>query len=111
MSFLDEVRQDCLEAESDLGSATMNWSGTSYPVAATLTRRGAILVIGGKEVEIRLTLRVRMSGNRSGGGSWEFTDLPKQGELVIYKDTTYRIAQVNRAHTSFLEIDLMDRNR
>lgn len=109
--FLTEVQRDCQEAERDLGSATMLWSGNSYPVAASLIRRGAMLVIGGKEVEIKLTLRVRYSGITSAGRAWEFTTLPKQGERVTHKDTIYRIAQVNNAHETFIEIDLMDVNR
>jgi hypothetical protein len=115
LSFLSEVQADCLEAERDLGLAYMIWRGNSYPVAQSTVRRGATLIIGGKEEEIKLTLRVRYSGTTSGGRVWEFTTdeggKPKQGELVIYKDITYRIAQVNNAHEAFLEIDLMSRNR
>jgi len=106
--FLDEVRADCEEAETDLGGKTMTWSGGSYPVAPSLIRRGAVLVVGGKEVEIKLTLRVRFAGT-----GWEFTGetLPKQGQLVTYGARSYRIAQVNNAHEAFMEIDLMDNNR
>ncbi len=113
--FLDEVANDCQEAETDLGGRSMAWNGATYPVAGTLVRRGAVLVIGGKEVEIKLTLRVRYAGTRAGGQTWTFDTLPKQGERVSYptSGTTieYRIAQVNNAHDTFLEIDLMDINR
>lgn len=108
--FLDEIAADCLEAETDLGAKTMVWSGSTYPCASTLVRRGAVLVIGGKEVEITLTLRVRYTGIRN-GATWELTTLPKQGERVVFNSITYRIAQVNNAHSAFLELDLMDNNR
>ncbi len=109
--FLDEIAADCIEAETDLGAKTMVWSDVSYPVASTLVRRGAVLVIGGKEVEIKLTLRVRYEGTRSNGLTWEIATLPKQGEKVVFNSITYRIAQVNNAHNAFLELDLMDNNR
>lgn len=111
--FLDEVTEDCREAETDLGGKTMTWSGGNYPVAPSLVRRGAVLVVGGKEVEIKLTLRVRWSGTKTSGQPWEFsTDaMPKQGQLVGYGSQNYRIVQVNNAHEAFLEIDLMDANR
>lgn len=121
--FLDQVQADCLEAETDLGSRLMVWtsqtpgttgSGLTYPVAPTLIRRGAVLVVGGKEVEIKLTLRVRFAGTRASGQAWEFDTLPKQGDRVTYPSTSgtdYRIAQVNNAHGAFLEIDLTDVNR
>lgn len=113
MSFLDDVKADCLEAESDLGNRVMTWNGFNYPAAPSTVRRGAILVIGGKEVEIKLTLRVRYDGTKSNGQTWDFgaADLPKHGELVTFNSIVYRIAQVNNAHSTFLEIDLMDRNR
>lgn len=113
MSFLSEVQRDCLEAERDLGGATMRWNEASYPTAQSTVRRGATLVIGGKEVEIKLTLRVRYSGITAGGRTWEFEPdtMPRQGERVHYKNKDYRIAQVNNAHETFLEIDLIDVNR
>jgi len=111
MSFLDDVKADCTEAETDLGSRVMTWNSFDYPAAASTIRRGAVLVIGGKEVEIKLTLRVRYDGTKSNGQTWEFTTLPKQGELVTYESIAYRIAMVNNAHSTFLEIDLADRNR
>jgi len=108
--FLDEVASDCVEAETDLGAQTVTWNGAIYPVASTLVRRGAVLVIGGKEVEIKLSLRVRYTGTRA-GITWELTTLPKQGERVIYKSITYRIAQVIDAHGAFVELDLAEINR
>lgn len=113
MSFLSEVQRDCIEAERDLGGASMRWDGALYPVAQSTVRRGATLVIGGKEVEIKLTLRVRYSGMTTDGRSWEFTadTMPKQGQQVEYKAKNYRIAQVNNAHETFLEIDVIDVNR
>ena len=109
--FLDEVAADCLEAETDLGGFTATWNGSSYPCASSLVRRGAVLIIGGKEVEIKLTLRIRYEGTRANGLAWEFTTLPKQGERVVFKSINYRIAQVSNAHESFIELDLMDVNR
>ena len=108
--FLDEVAADCVEAETDLGAQTVTWNGAIYPCASTLVRRGAVLVIGGKEVEIKLSLRVRYTGTRA-GVTWELTTLPKQGERVIYKSITYRIAQVSDAHGAFVELDLAEVNR
>ncbi len=111
--FLDEVAEDCKEAETDLGGRTMVWAEKTYTVAPSLIRRGAVLVIGGKEVEIKLTLRVRWSGTNADGVAWAFTadDMPKAGEKVYYAPRNYRIAQVNDAHGAFLELDLMDANR
>ena len=111
--FLDEVAADCQEAETDLGSKTMVWFEKTYTVAPSLIRRGSVLVIGGKEVEIKLTLRVRWAGVSSSGRVWEFTsdEMPKAGEKVYFAPKYYRIAQVNDAHGAFLEIDLMDANR
>lgn len=113
--FLDEVAADCAEAENDLGLPVMVWNSQSITCAATLTKRGAVLVIGGKEVEIALTLRVRWSGTNAAGREWEFTTaengMPKAGERVNYKGKNYRIAAVNDAHGAFLEIDLIDVNR
>jgi hypothetical protein len=45
--------------------------------------------------------------------AWEFTAdaMPKEGQDVTYGGKTYRIAQVNDGHQSFLEILLMDANR
>lgn len=113
MSFLDDVKADCLEAEADLGNRTMLWSGFSYPVAQSTIRKGAVLLVGGREVEIKLTLRVRYDGTKPSGQTWDFSlaDLPKHGDIVHYLGTDYRIAQVNNAHSTFLEIDLADRNR
>ena len=108
--FLDEIAADCVEAETDLGAQTMTWNGLIFPCASTLVRRGAVLVIGGKEVEIKLTLRVRYTGTRA-GVTWELETLPKQGERVVFKSVSYRIAQVSSAHEAFIEIDLMDVNR
>lgn len=111
--FLDEVMADCEEAETDLGGKTMTWREGVYPVAPSLIRRGAMLVVGGKEVEIKLTLRVRWSGTSTDGGTWSLDAdaLPKQGQTLVYGGKTYRIAQVNNAHEAFIEIDLMDNNR
>lgn len=111
--FLDEVAGDCTEAENDLGLPVLVWNGQSITCAATLTKRGAILVIGGKEVEISLTLRVRWSGTNAAGRPWELTadTLPKSGDRVTYKGKPYRIAQVSDAHGAFVEIDLIDTNR
>ena len=115
--FLNEVAADCAEAEADLGLPVMVWNnGTrnvSATVAATLTKRGAVLVIGGKEVEITLTLRVRWTGTNAAGVAWEFTEAvkPKAGERLTYKGKPYRIAQVSDAHGAFLEIDVIDVNK
>jgi hypothetical protein len=117
--FLDEVQTDCLEAETDLGGKTLAWaargeSPLTYPGASTTLKRGATLVIGGKEVEITLTVRVRWSGTTATGRAWSFgemTDLPKQGDRITWGGKPYRIAQVTNAHDTFLEIDLMDVNR
>lgn len=110
-SFLDEVASDLSEAETDLGGEMMTWNAQRYPVAASLVRRGAVLVVGGKEIEIKLTLRVAYEGRTTAGRDWEFSTLPKHGERVTFNDINYRIAQVNNAHSAFLEIDLMDANR
>ena len=108
--FLKEVAADCVEAESDLGEKTMVWMQLHYPVASTLLRRGSVLVVGGREVTITMTLRVRYAGIRN-GATWEFVVLPKSGERVNYGGKDYRIAQVNNAHSAFLELDLMDVHR
>jgi len=55
--------------------------------------------------------KVDLDGTKSNGQTWEFTTLPRQGETVTFSSIVYRIAQVNNAHSTFLEIDLMDRNR
>lgn len=115
--FLNEVAEDCRAAEEDLGQPTMVWhDGTrnvTATVAGTLTKRGAILVIGGKEVEITLTIRVRWSGTNAAGVAWLFTEAvkPKSGDRITHKGKPYRIAQVGDAHGAFLEIDLIDVNR
>lgn len=111
--FLDEVAEDCKDSESDLGSRKMVWKEVTCIVAPSLIRRGSMLVIGGKEVEIKLTLRVRWSGTNDAGVVWEFTTsaMPKAGEKVYYLTKSYRIAQVNDAHGVFMEIDLIDDNR
>ncbi len=115
--FLDEVAADCAEAENDLGLPVMVWNdgekNVTATVAATLTKRGAVLVIGGKEVEIALTLRVRWSGTNAAGTEWEFTAelMPKAGQRVTYKGKPYRIAQVSDAHGAFMEIDVIDPNK
>lgn len=111
--FLNEVRQDCTEAETDLGGRTMVWLGKTYPVAPTVVRRGRTLIVGGHEVDITATLRVRWEGTNSAGTAWEFTAeaMPRSGDLLNYGGKTYRIAQVNDGHQSFLEILLMDTNR
>lgn len=111
--FLDEVAADCVEAEADLGGYSMNWSGVAYPAAATTLKRGAVLVIGGKEVEITITLRVRWTGTNAAGVQWEWTadTMPKTGDKVTWKGKTYRIAAVNNAHETFVEFDLIDANR
>lgn len=102
MSFLSEVKADCLEAETDLGAKTAIVNGITYSVAATLTRRDTILVIGGQEVEIKLTLRIRWT---------EGDTLPAAGQRVTFNSVIYRIAQVSNAHFAFLEIACTEVNR
>lgn len=108
--FLDEVSADCLEAETDLGGKLMTWNGDDYPCAASLVMRGSSLIVGGREVELRITLRVRRSGSFD-GRTWTFTSFPKHGDRVTYGGTDYRIALVDNAHEAFLQIHLMDVNR
>jgi len=110
--FLDEVSDDCLEAETDLGEKTMVWNGDEYPVAPSLVARNTTLVVGGREVEIRITLRVRVSGKWD-GGTWAFQpqSMPKHGQRVTYGGIDYRIAAVDNGHETILQIHLMDVNR
>lgn len=102
-----------MAAETDLGGKTMVWLGGTYPVAPTVVRRGRTLIVGGFEVDITATLRVRWEGTNGSGVAWEFTAdaMPKAGQDVTYGGKTYRIAQVNDGHQSFIEILLMDANR
>lgn len=109
--FLDGVAEDCKEAERDLGTAlgprTVTWDGADYDCAPSLIRRGTFVVIGGREEEIKLTLRVRNKGV-----DWDFRDaIPKSGQRVVYGLVPYRILQVNQAHGAFMEWDLGSINR
>jgi hypothetical protein len=108
--FLDEVAADCSEAENDLGAKLMTWGDNDYPVAASLVARDSSLIIGGREVSIRLVLRVRISGSQD-GMTWKFNTLPVHGQRVTYGGIDYRIAAVDNAHETFLQIHLMDVNR
>lgn len=117
--FLDQVRADCAEAETDLGGQTFSWAPAgetvkAYPCAPTTQRRGAMLVIGGQEIDISLTLRVRYSGRTAAGRTWDFGDLtaiPKKGDRLIFGGKNYRIVDVVNAHGAFLEINCQDANR
>lgn len=109
--FLNEIAEDCKAAEADLGTDTgprvVTYLDVDYECAPSLIRRGTTVVVGGREVEIRLTLRIRNKGD-----DWNFASSPpKSGATVIYQTVTYRIAQVNHAHGAFMEWDLMDANR
>ena len=106
MSFLDEIREDCAEAESDLGNQSLTWNGTDYPCAQSTLRRGETLIVGGKDVEIRFTVRVRVRGD-----GWVLNPIPKSGQRATYQSKEYRIGNVNDAHRAFVEIDLIDPNR
>ena len=111
MNFLDEIAEDCKIAETDLGSATVTYNEVEYPAAATLIRRGTTVIIGGREVDIKLTLRVRNKGENE-DGAYNFGQTPpKSGDKVTFQAVTYRIATVNHAHGAFMEWDLIDAAR
>ena len=112
-NFLDDIAEDCKEAENDLAIGNgdpqfVEWNGGEYDCAPSLIRRGTMIVIGGREVEIKLTLRVRHKGD-----GWDFAmAVPKSGDLVVLNGVeNYRIAQVDRANGAFMQLDLMSPNR
>ena len=104
--FTDCIADGNAEAEFDLDSPVFMWNGEEYGCAPSTTRRGNTLVIGGSEVDIKLTLDVRLKTD-----DWTISTLPKSGERVKFSGVEYRILDVVSKHGATMELVLGDVNR
>lgn len=86
-----------------MDSPALTWNGDPVACVPSSTRRGTVIIIGGVEAEIRLTLIARVA---------LFTGTqPTAGKPVTYGGTVYRIAAVTKTLGGNYELDLMDANR
>jgi len=85
--------------EVALGSPTLTIGATSYLCVPSLLRRGNLLVIGGKEATVALTLLVRRD---------VLATSPALGSKLTHGGVTYRVLHVSTAPGgSHWELDLM----
>lgn len=84
------------------GSPVFTWLGTDYDCTASTLRRGTVLIVGGLEAEIALTLSVVISEMEDAASQ------PTAGKTLIYDSVTYRIARVGKiVGSSHYEIELI----
>lgn len=93
MSRLSEaITRGNTHHEGAQGSPVFIWLGNTYACSVSTERRGAVVVVGGKEAVIGLTLIVRQSV-LSGAAS-----LPSEGKIVMHAARTFRV--LTRAATA-----------
>jgi hypothetical protein len=104
MSRLSEsLNRAQTELESNLGSPTFTYASTHYLCTPSTLRRGNVLVIGGKEIEVALTLIVRKT---------LLATAPAIGKTLVFDSITYRVVNVlTAAGGSHFEIDLASPHR
>ena len=114
------------DVNGTLQSQTFTWQGASYACLASSLKRGTVIVVGGKEVEISLTLFVRkevlptqvtvdslvITADSTAYKADNMSAPPRSGNKLTHRNITYRVAAVAEvAGGSHWEIDLMDVNR
>lgn len=88
MSAISDFLNTSMERlETDLGGLTMTYAGSSYACTPNTLQKGNVLVLGGKEAVVSLSLLVRQSLFGS--------TKPYTGKRVTYAAKTYRIIRVD----------------
>jgi hypothetical protein len=104
MGLRDEIAADMLEIHADLDSPTCTYLGTAYDCIPSGNSRGTTLALGGFEVEIEFSLRIRID---------DLGDVvPVAGKRITYAGTEYKIAAAYRDGSgAFFCLMLQDPNR
>lgn len=103
MALADEIRDGLSELETELGSEEFTHGGNNYVCSATSLNRGEIVMIGGIDVEIEMTLLVRPAVITGA--------VPAIGDAVTFRSTSYRVGRIKTGPaTSHYQFDLIDPN-
>ena len=99
MGIQATIRAAIADVQYDIVN-TCSWNTQTLPVVASQLQRGAIIVIGGAEVSIGLTLYIDQSKITSG--------TPASGQVLTFKSVQYRIARATRSSSdSHWKIELL----
>ena len=119
----DFVADGLQDLESDLGPETFTWKGVEVPCIPSSLKAGSIVVFGGHELAVTLTLVVRKSNFLTADSSLLTVDSdlvtvdqdmphPVAGKTLVFRSKTYRILSAKEPSTrSHYELDLGDPNQ
>lgn len=112
-----------LEIEDDLGNQTFRWKNKDIPCVPSSLSRDTILVIGGEQVNIGLTLIVRWDNFTTADSEFITADsgeitadnetpMPVADDFLEFEGVTYKVELVRKLATKGLvEFVLRDEHR
>ncbi len=102
MSLREEISEMLEVLEGEMAVASLTYASVTYPCSASTEKRGTVIVVGGEQVEIQMTLFVRRTA---------MATAPRTGRTLTYNALSYRILEVGTPQPgSHWEIDVGDVN-
>ncbi|HWN95010.1 MAG TPA: hypothetical protein VNT99_08255 [Methylomirabilota bacterium] len=106
MTLREVMARDTAAMEVQLPD-TFTWNTVAYPCVANSLYRGTIVTVGPKEVEVKLSLQVRlaaMGGSVAAGG----LGYPAAGQIISFEGVNRKVVAVREHAKVFAWLDVID---